>query len=844
MKAHPKAMIAALALALAVVCLVFWWDPMVGVSAPTQASEQASSQRPKIAGVKTQAKVDEQQADASTQRQLAGGSSTESVSSHGDSAQLVVTARCVDGKGKPLPATFLVASQVDGTPRAVADGGGHVELTVAWPAKLTEGNEHFLVVVVSGEGLTRLTHQLSVDRKIVAAKEVQTFSLGDVVLEPGGAITGVVRDSNGAALQGARIWAAAPVKPAQGQTEERRRVFGRGFTGLGAGIWSWGEADVEGRYRLSGLPAGSVCVVARHPGCLCSYTPPVTVVANHEVSAPPLILAAVPGKNLIRGWVHGDKGQPLAGASISVFANRGARNIDPQTYARSVGQDASFEAVVMSNESYTLEVKHREQRSLEVLVHDVVAGTNDLVVQFVPGKEFEVVVTGPGGVPVAAPSATARDERGNWLELASPNGKDGKLQLAAPSQKFRLWVRGPGFLAKSLGPFEPTAVPERLEVELQPEGGVTGRVLANGQPVVGARVHLHFINPRSKFFRFAHKVFTRLEGAMRTEVHTDAAGKFRLPVRRSGVYVIHATAEGHAQGESAELTLTPGATAPLVDVVLTKPAAIVGRVLTGPSTDASGQILAATRGDGHVEVCVSEAGGAYRFDGLMPGGWQVRVCRPDDQRWLQRARTWPDRSIKELPVDVRIVAGETATYDVDLRSREGAEIRGRLSIDGIACNGWRVSLWRDGEYLFTKTDGNGAFTQRGAVGETTIHFFGSLPAGGQLHVRQALTLTEGVTPIAVALETGGIDLLSLPPPAKPPEEGRPEGYALVWDNATGPSFVYRFDADAAGNHRVAALPVGVAQLRRRQGDRTRVQGWQRIADVTITAGQHVQVTPK
>jgi len=844
MKANPKMMMATLAVALVAVCLVFLWDPMVGVAAPKDTGEQAGSVVLEAAGAHQPAEGGVQRTDATTERQPAevapGGDDTNG----DDSAQLVVNARIVDGKGKPLPNAYLVASQVEGAPSAAADANGRVQLQVAWPAKLTEGNRHFLVVVATGQGLTRFTEQLSVDRKIVAAKEVQTFSLGDVVLDAGGAISGIVRDDEGNALQGARIWVAKAAKPAQGPIEERRRVLGRGFIGLGPGYWSWAQTDANGRYQLSGLPVGSVSVVARYPGRLCSYTPPVTVLAERVVQAPPLLLAGVPARNLIRGWVRDDAGKPLPQASVSVFANRGARNIDPLAYARVAGPDAAFEAVVMSGESYTLEAKQRGERSKEMLVHDVAAGTVDVVVQFVRGKEFEVFVTGPGGVPVPAPTATASDERGVWLELDAPNGKDGKLQLAAPSQKFRLWVRAPGFLAKSLGPFEPTAVPERLEVELQPEGNVTGRVLANGQPVVGASVHLHFINPRAKFHRFAHKVFTRLEGAMRGEVQTDAAGTFQLPIRRSGAYVIHATAAGHAQGESAQLTLAPGTPAAPIDIVLTKPAAIVGRVLTGPGTSAEGQIVAATRGDGHAEVCISAADGGYRFDSLMPGGWQVRVCRPDDQRWLQRSRTWPERSIKELPVDVRIVAGETATYDVDLRNREGAEINGRLSIDGVACGGWRVSLWRDGEYLITKTDANGAFTQRGAVGKTTIYFFGNLPAGGQLQVRQALTLVEGVNPLTVAVKTGGVDLLSLPPPAKPPEEDRPEGYALVWNNSDGPNYVYRFDADAAGNHRVAALPVGTAQLRRRQGDNTRVEGWKSIADVTITASQHVQVTPK
>ena len=743
--------------------------------------------------------------------------------------------------GKPIANAHLTATQVVGAPRALSDADGHVQLEVDWPAQLTEGNRHFLVVAASGDGLTRLTRQLPVTKE----KE-QTFALGDLVLELGGAISGTAFDADRSPLPNARIWVAHAEEPAQGVTEERRLVFGRGFVGLGQGVWSWATTDQQGRYRITGLPIHSVSVVARRFGWLSAYTPPVQLIAGQEVQAPTLTLGRVPAKNLIAGWVRGEDGKPLPGAQISVFPNRGARNIDPQTSTVAAPPDGAFEAVVMSNEKYTLEVEQDGRKRKQTVVHDIAAGTKDVIVQFVRGREFELVVTGPGGVTVEAPTASASDERGNGLRLGSKPDRNGVLQLAAPSQKFTLWIRASGYLSTSLGPFEPAAVPKRLEVELKSVGVVTGRVIANGQPVVGAAVHLHFINARSRFHYFAHNVFTRLEAAWRSDVKTDAAGQFELQVRRNGLYVVHASADGHARGESGEVELVPGVPAAPLEISLTKPAAIEGHVLTGSNTNAAGQIIAATRGDGHVEVCVSDSEGRFHFEGLTPGGWQVRACRPDDQRWLQRARTWPDRSITELPVDVQIFALETAKFDVDLRSRESAEIRGRLAIDGVNCSGWKVSLWRDGEYLFTKTDANGEFTQRGAVGKTTIYFFGHLPAGGQLQVKQALTLVDGVNALVVSIETGGVDLLSLPPPVKPPEEARPEGYALVWPGAleNAPTFVYRFDPDVAGNHRVAALPVGLAQLRRRENDRTDVESWKPIADVTLATGQHPQVTPR
>jgi hypothetical protein len=373
---------------------------------------------------------------------------------------------------------------------------------------------------------------------------------------------------------------------------------------------------------------------------------------------------------------------------------------------------------------------------------------------------------------------------------------------------------------------------------------ITGRVTARGAPVAGARVHAHWIDPRQPFHRFAHRVHTRLQAAVRNDVTTGDDGRFRLPVQRDGRYVLHAEADGLARGESIEFDVANGIAGAGIDVALQQPAAIEGRVLVPTGDDVRGQIVAATRGDGHVDVAVTDADGAFRFAGLSPGAWQVRACRHDDLEWLRMARTWPERGIDELPIDVELVPGETARFDVDLRERKGAVVTGRLLFDGAPRAGARVSLWNDGEYVFAETDADGRFEQRCTPGASTAYFFVKLPAGGQLRLERPVAFAAGANTVDVDVATGGIELVGLPPSAAPLREGRSDGYALIWNTRGGVACQYHFDPDQDGRHRVEALPVGTARLHRREAEQYLAENGTVISDVEIVRGQLRVVAPK
>jgi protocatechuate 3,4-dioxygenase beta subunit len=837
MQTSTKFLLAALALGLAIVAtlLIAGGDDVDLANAPVPSA--TNNGEPSRATVTGEREVDREPASDRVEVGAERTARTDELPSRsatgtGPQFELTVIARCVTPEGVPIAGARLVAAEVEGQPGVQTDADGRARLVLAWPAKLITGNHHWIVITATSDGMTKVQH-----RHAVEGTHDHTVTLGDIVLRPGGDVSGTVLDAGGRPAAGAFVWIVRGCRPTSGVAEEERRVRGRGFHGLGVGTASWTRTDEQGHYDIEGLPAETISVVARRAGHLCAYTTPFDVRVGSEVEAPTLRLETIPDRNRIAGIVSDSAGSPISNALIDVFENRGPRNIDPIASGGS-GADGRFELLVLSGQRYTLDVEDRSSRGRRTLVHDVAAGADDVVVRFAPERPFEFAILSIDGSPVDVTRTWATDETGHHLELAWREGADGERTALAPEQTFTLWASAAGHRTGRVGPFDSKTLPARVELRLEPASTVTGRVTAAGLPVVGATVHAHVVDPRQPMHYFAHEIYTRLEAARGHGVQTDANGQFALPLQRAGTYVLHAEAEGFARGESNEFVVEDGAIAPPVIITLEQPASVEGAVLTGDSTSLEGLIIAATRGDGHVEVCVTDPDGRYRFSGLSSGGWQVRTARPDDQQWLRMARTWPLYEERELPIDVVLAPGQAATFDVDLRDHHAAEIQGRLAIDGVACDGFSVSVWCDGTYERTEVDAGGTFAHRTSPGSNTLHCFGTLPTGGRLTIRHEVELTAGSNPVDVAVRTGGVEFVGLPASAPAGNGARSQGYALVWNDGR---YTYRFDPGANGGHRVMALPVGRAELRRRENPRQRVEEGAKLAEVQIVAGEVRQV---
>jgi len=198
-----------------------------------------------------------------------------------------VTGRLVDGVGKAVTGRVRLSS-LDGVVLHVlihhlvetqAGSDGRFVLGPTPPGDL--------VLQVSAPGFAPRVVETA------AASRTRGTDLGDVVLESGPVLRGVVQDRQGAGIAGATL---------------RAFSFGRGPT-----LPAEAESDEAGAFVLAGLAAGTLDVTARAPGYASSRQ---TVTVGTEN-----VVFALDAGGTVVGAVVDGKGQPVSGAMVRAVAD-------------------------------------------------------------------------------------------------------------------------------------------------------------------------------------------------------------------------------------------------------------------------------------------------------------------------------------------------------------------------------------------------------------------------------------------------------------------------------------------------------------------------------------------
>ncbi len=737
--------------------------------------------------------------------------------------KMIVLARCLDHRDQPIQGVAMVAHEIQDEPSAETGPDGRARLELTWPPKRTSGNNHWVAVEFRGDGWSRTSRQEKVDG-------VTTMQLGDVRLQPGGTITGRVLLPSGAPATGAWISAIRGTTRASGEAEELRRVLGHGFR---YGIRGPGrtKTDDNGEYRLEGVDVTSVSMLARKSGHYIEYGAPFDVRHADEVRAPDLILTTLSDRNKIRGVVLDEDGKGVQ-TELNVWENRGARNSNPVTMSFSGASDGAFELVVPAGRPYTIEARQRNASRL-ILRHDVTAGMHDVEMRFPAKRWMTIDPRSTNGDRILATRVSVADAASYMMRTPVEENDDGTRRMLMPAIPFQLWVNAEGHLAHHEGPLDPKTAPEQLRPTLQRAGAIRGRVLADGQPVAGARVHLHFRAHKKRMGVYAAKLYTRLHGYVRYKgVLTDENGRFEHFVRSAGEYYVHAEAEGWARGEHGPFRLDNGESANDLTFELVRPATLEGRLLVAEGVEVDGALVAITHGDGHLQMQFVGADGRYRFEGLTPGDWQIARCEPDQQEWLRTCRTWTYDQVYELPVHFSVRAGETKTHDLDLTADRPTAIRGRVVIDDAPREGVHVNIAYT--KVRTKTDADGGFELVAPrPGALELYVSYSLPHGDVSATIEAKALEDG-TPIDIRVKTGAVEVRDLPQPARADvEDAAMPSFALV-RTSDGIQWAVRFDPDASGVFRSKRIPRGEYEIRARQSRRSyRWRSWAVIGTARV-----------
>ena len=301
-----------------------------------------------------------------------------------------------------------------------------------------------------------------------------------------------------------------------------------------------------------------------------------------------------------------------------------------------------------------------------------------------------------------------------------------------------------------------------IDAALSPAAVITGVVTGSG-PLPGIHVTAYYSDSN-----------TYAEGAT-----TDASGRYRLGSMGPTTYKLQFVdyddvfvTEWHddkADWATADpVRLTAGMTT-TVNAELTAGGVVAGTVTdedSGSPLQGISVSLSDAATGGYVSGLTTDAGGAYRFAGLVAGDYVLRF-RDYDDRYLEEY--YDDQPHRSSADPVSVTAGMTTTVNAELTA--GGVIAGTVTEEGSGSplEGIRVNLYEavtDGYYGTTSTDGAG-FYRFGALTNGTYHLhYQDLAAHRylpehyddrlNLGTADPVTVTLGVTTTAnTALAVGG-----------------------------------------------------------------------------------------
>jgi hypothetical protein len=646
------------------------------------------------------------------------------------------------------------------------------------------------------------------------------------VLLPGGTLVGRVRDAGGAPIARAAVRACPPQGPPDPEARAAVRIW-LPYASFGEGLHAETSTAEDGGFRIEGVPAVALEIFASDRVHLVGRSGRLELHAGEELRVPDLVLPDAEDGDRIAGTVLGEDGRPCGFATLwlmdedeSVSYGSGARS----------ALDGSFALLALPGRAYMVGARDPTTRR-EAKARGVRAGERALVLRFAARGTLALAVRDARG-PVAGFRAVVTS-----VELRGLSGhasdSPGTVRVDVPDQTFYVNVVSPEHQPLRLGPFEPGAAPARLEAVLERAEGIAGVVRAEGSPVPGAVVHAHVPVQGASLWELPEGLVSRVDPGVDAATIADEQGRFFLPLFTSGRFLVHASAPGRARAASDWLEFPAGASLPELELELPPAGALEGRVLVAPGVEPSGLWIAASDGEGHVELTQSGAEGAFRFDGLAPGAWQVRRVRAGQERtFLQLAERGGCRPLADEgePVsDVRLGPGAVARFDLDLRHEVPCRIEGRLAFGGAPASGWNAAL--AGSQVPLDTDGR--FVLRASEpGRSWLVLW-----GGAANLSVELVVTAGTNVWELDLPVGELQLENLPRVSEldADSSNRP-AYELTWSGGD-----LRWSAtlheEPSASLRLAQVPAGRLALRvRPAGGQEDPRGWPVLVELDLAAG--------
>lgn len=507
----------------------------------------------------------------------------------------IVAGRVVDGSGAGVAgATVSVESEAGTHGMATRDDGSFVDGTVS-PGTVR--------LQASAEGL-RTTEPTVLD---VAAGERRDGVR--LVLEPGGTVAGRVTGPNGEPIAGAVVRTRGhwPHGPLEARTDE------------------------AGRYRIGGLPLGTVAVRADHPDHVEASGEATIEPAGAGSAEVQLDLVLRQGLS-VSGRVIDERGEPVAGAEVSLLDDPRYGPAKPVATA----EDGSFRVTGLSPGFWRPQVAKEGLTQADPHARVEVTGPlSGLELRMVRGAVIAGRVRGleRSEIPRVRMTAAPLSHPGPWLSGHLDDEGGYSIDGAGPGAwRVTATVPGGGSVGDqryAAGEVELAAGEREARLDLDLSGRVVlgGRVTLGGEPVAGAMVMVGGLEP-------SRVVMTR----------TGADGGFRVPRLAPGRHSLTVVGLDPAFRHVLEVDLDGDHEVP-IELVESE---VAGRVVDAET--------GATLGGATVELSPASASGAQAANTDVDGRFLLPRVAPGDYL-LHVERDGYARGHRELTVGPEGIEG-------------------------------------------------------------------------------------------------------------------------------------------------------------------------------------------